>query len=118
MAEHLLDEIERIEERAVHEDAAVAQGEEFRDLEMHDAVVVALASRQTNCVVATLSPSTAINLISYFRLGIALLLGPDRLGEPVLAVLVAEMRKQFDRRVVMVSSSSSQQACAAATSPE
>ena len=34
-----------------------------------------------------------------FPARIALLLGLDRFGDPVLAVLVAEMREQFDRRV-------------------
>src|ERR1700692_3059889 len=42
VAEQLLDEIERIEKRAVLEDASVAQCKEFRDLEMHAAGVVRL----------------------------------------------------------------------------
>src|SRR5258708_5415829 len=42
LAEQLLHEIERIEERAMNEDTPAAQRIELRDLEMHDAIIVAL----------------------------------------------------------------------------
>src|ERR1700692_3897499 len=92
LAEQLLDEIERIEKRAVLEDASVAQCKEFRDLEMHDAVVVALAQAEglDGCDPGAID-GQEFDVVLAAR--IALLLGLDRFGDPVLAVLVAEMRE-------------------------
>jgi hypothetical protein len=46
LAKQLLHEIERIEKRAMDEDTPAAQRIELRGLEMHDAVIVALAQAE------------------------------------------------------------------------
>src|ERR1700687_2540550 len=43
LAQQLLHKIERIEKRAVYQDASAAQRKELRGLDLHDAVIVALA---------------------------------------------------------------------------
>src|SRR5258708_1720874 len=97
-AEQLLHEIEGIEERAVQQDPAAAQREEFRGFQMHDAVVVSLAQADElhgRDLVAV--DGDELDLV--FAVRIALLLGLDRFRHPGVAVLVPEMRKQFDRRI-------------------
>src|SRR3977135_2980282 len=92
LAEQLLHEVERIEERAVFEDTPVARREKLRGFELHDAAIVALAQTemQDGCDFCAIDRHEFDFVLSA---RIPLLLGPDRFGDPTLAVLVPEMRE-------------------------
>src|SRR6201996_3202591 len=97
-ANHLLDEIEGVEERTMDVDASVAHGEELRGLQSNHAVVAALAQ------IENLNRHDVIalgqdQLYLAFAAGIAVLLRPDRFADPRLAVLLSEIWKQLDRRL-------------------
>ena len=69
------------------ENAPAAQRKEFRDLELHDAVIVAFAQTKVldGCDLGSIDRQQ-FDFILAAR--ITILLGPDRLGDPALAVLV------------------------------
>lgn len=97
-AEQLLDEIERVEKRAVFDDETIAQCEEFGDRQLHDAFVVALGQmRLDDRCRAIVLHDDGLQLVGASR--VALLLNMDRLRDPVLALFQAMMREDFDRCV-------------------
>ena len=87
------------------------------DLQMHDAVVAALAQADV-LHGRDLAALDRDELHLVFAVRITLLLNPDRLGDPFLAMLVPEMRNSSIGAWVMLSSSSSQHAIAASASPK
>src|SRR5260370_35872372 len=94
----LLDQIEGIHDLADLRDTAVAKRVKRRDIELHDAVVAALAEEHANIRgdLVTLGDDGR-HLVAHA--GTAGVDGSPHLSDLGLAVAVAQMRQDIDRRV-------------------